>query len=75
MLRVINQEEARVDAWGLWSNGAGKKRETFDKYLRRVGVRTVTPMPSENAAADTARTVESVRNRLGALYKPPTIKA
>ena len=52
-------------------HGAGKKNETFDRYARRVGAENRTPVTSSTAAAAAARTVDTVKRKLGRFYKPP----
>lgn len=74
MLRVINQEQARAEAWDLWIRGAGNKNETFAKYAQRIGAEARTPLPAPVTAAGNDRTIERVKSRLGRLYRPP-IKA
>src|SRR5690606_2141005 len=42
MLRVISQEKAHEQAWQLYSQGAGKKNESFADYAKRVGAENRT---------------------------------
>lgn len=71
MLRVTQQELANDRIWDMFIAGAAKKDETFDHYARRLGADNRTPPDSETTRADTERTVQDVKRRLGAFYRPP----
>lgn len=71
MLRVIQQDLAHGEAWDLFVAGAAEKNENFGHYARRTGLDNRTPPDSETTRADTERTVQDVKKRLGAFYRPP----
>lgn len=71
MLRIIHQERNYTTAWQAFLGGAGKAKETFTQYLRRMGITTITPVDDVVARAEAERTIASVREKLGALYRPP----
>lgn len=72
MLRVNAQERNRRDMWDLFVAGAAKKKETFERFLRRTGAQVITPMPVSEQREASSRTIERVKRKLGRFYRPPT---
>ncbi len=71
MLRVIGQESAHKQAWEAFLAGNGKKHETFAVFARRTGAEARTKPPTAVTENERRSTVESVKRKLGPLYRPP----